>query len=245
MKTVYLWSYFLLKMVTSFVTKIKINVAKRKGDYAEADRLVYNFTSNFAKGILDRGGVKVNLKGKENLPKETCVFVANHQGIFDMITVIAYLDRAIGFVAKKEASKLPIVSSWMKEMHCVFLDRKNAREGLKTINEAIENVKKGHSMFIFPEGTRSRGDEMGEFKKGSMRLAVKSEAPIVPISIDGTYKILEANNGKFRSEEVTLTIGKPIYTKGLNKEELDNLASVVRNVIASNLEEYKQFKRII
>lgn len=237
MKTVYLWSYFLLKMATSFVTKIKVNSAKKKGNYEEADRLVYNYTSKCAKSILDRGGVKVNLVGKENLPKEACVFVANHQGIFDMITVIAYLDRSIGFVAKKEAGKLPIVSGWMKEMHCVFLDRKNTREGLKTMNEAIENVKGGHSMFIFPEGTRSRSSKIGEFKKGSMRLAIKSEAPIVPITVDGAYKVLEANNGRFKPAEVTLTIGKPIYTKGLNKEELDNLADTVRNIIASNLKE--------
>jgi len=237
MKTILAWSYFLLKMVTSFVPKIKINVTKKKGDYAEADRLVYNYTSNCARGILDKCGVKVNLVGKENLPKEACVFVANHQGIFDMVTVIAYLDRNMGFVAKKEAEKLPIVSSWMKEMHCVFLDRKNTREGLKTMNEAIENVKSGHSMFIFPEGTRSRSNKIGEFKKGSMRLAIKSEAPIVPITVDGAYKVFEANNGKVKPEEVTLTIGKPIYTKDLNKEELDNLADTVRNIIASKLKE--------
>jgi len=175
------------------------------------------------------------LIGKENLPKEACVFVANHQGLFDMIIAIAYLDRNIGFVAKKESSNIPIVSSWMKEMHCVFLDRKNTREAIKTINDAIENVKEGHSMFIFPEGTRSRSSRIGEFKRGSMRLAIKSEAPIVPITIDGAYKILEANNGKFTPEEVTFTIGEPIYTKGLSKEELDNLANTVRSTIVANM----------
>ena len=237
MKTVFLWIYFIFKMLTSFIPRMEIKRAKKKGNYEEADRLVYNYTSSCAKGILDRGGVKVNLIGKENLPQEPCVFVANHQGIFDMITVIAYLDRTIGFVAKKETIKLPIVSSWMKEMHCVFLDRKNTREGLKTMNEAVENVKNGHSMFIFPEGTRSKNGEIGEFKKGSMRLAVKSQAPIVPITIAGARKIFEENNCRLRPAEVTLTIGKPISTKGLTKEEQDNLAAYVREVIASKIKE--------
>jgi len=103
------------------------------------------------------------------------------------------------------------------------------------MNEAVENVKNGHSMFIFPEGTRSKNGEIGEFKKGSMRLAVKSEAPIVPITIEGARKIFEENNCRFRAAEVTLTIGKPISTKGLTKEEQDNLAGYVREVIASNI----------
>lgn len=138
----------------------------------------------------------------------------------------------MGFIAKKELEKIKAISGWMKEIHCVFMDRSNVRESIKAINEGVENLKNGHSMVIFPEGTRSKGPSLGEFKKGSMKLAIKAEVPIVPIAIDGTYKAREGNKGnKITSADVKITIAKPINVKELTKEEKSNLSENIRNIL--------------
>jgi 1-acyl-sn-glycerol-3-phosphate acyltransferase len=235
MRTIFLWVYFAFYMLISIFLRLRLAFIKKYGTKEQAEKFVYKFASNCAKSIINKAGVKVNIIGKENLPKEACLFVPNHQGLFDLLLLLGYINRPIGFIAKKETENIPIISGWMKEMHCVFIDRKNTREGLKAINQGVENLKEGHSMVIFPEGTRSRSSYIGEFKKGSMRLAIRSECPIVPITIDGTYKVFEANHGMLKPGIISLIINKPIYAKNFTMEEQGNLSNIVRAIIKENL----------
>ncbi len=94
-------------------------------------------------------------------------------------------------------------------------------------------------MLIFPEGTRSRGENLGEFKKGSMKLGIKAGVPIVPIAINGTYKVREANNGKIKAADVDLIVCPPIYPKELSKEEQNNLSETIKEVIQKELEKVR------
>jgi 1-acyl-sn-glycerol-3-phosphate acyltransferase len=123
----------------------------------------------------------------------------------------------------------------MKEIHCVFIDRSNIRESVKSINEGVENLKNGYNMCIFPEGTRSKGDQVGEFKKGSMKLALKSNSLVVPVAINGTYKVLEANGWKIKPADVSVKILKPIDTQSISKEEKKDLSNIIRNSIIKNM----------
>ena len=112
--------------------------------------------------------------------------------------------QTMAFVAKKEMEKIPLLGYWMKERGCVFIDRDNARNSLKAINQAIENLKLGHSMAIFPEGTRSRGPQVGDFKTGSLRIAMKSGVKVIPgVSIKDSYKLTE-KKGKNTNTKVTI-----------------------------------------
>ena len=120
-------------------------------------------------------------------------------------------------------------------MHCVFIDRENIRESLKAINQAIENVNNGYSMLIFPEGTRSKSHKLGEFKKGSMRIALKAKVPLVPIVLDNSFKVFEGSKGKLKPATINMSILKPIYVDNLTKEEKSNLAEVVKEKIAEEL----------
>ena len=122
----------------------------------------------------------------------------------------------------------------MLDIKSVFIDRNNAREAIKTINEGVQYLKEGYSMGIFPEGTRSKSKHMGEFRKGSLKLATKSKVPIVPISIDGTYKAFE-ETGVLKRSFVRITIDKPIYTKDLTKEQENTLSDDLRNLMCKNL----------
>lgn len=238
----YLWIiygvYFIIKV---FFTILKYNILK--GNMTEEERNIYSYkeVKKLAKSLVDITHSKVIVSGAKNIPDESCVFVGNHQGNFDILVMLAYIDKPIGFIAKKELKKLIGVSYWMKQIHCVFMDRKDARDSVRSILKGIENLKKGHSMVIYPEGTRSQGPEMLDFKKGAMKLATKSGAPIVPVTINETYKIFESQKGRrVRPAQVDLIISKPIYTKELSKEEQNHLSEKVKGIIQNNLDKLEK-----
>ena len=110
--------------------------------------------------VLKIAGVKITVKGKENIPEDRAVlYVGNHRSYFDILVGYTTVPGLVGFVAKKEMEKIPLLSTWMKYVNCLFLDRKNLKEGLKTILEGIDQVKKGVSVWIFPEGTRNKQED--------------------------------------------------------------------------------------
>ena len=115
---------------------------------------------------------KVTVIGEENVPKdEPVLYIGNHRSFFDIVLTYVRVPRLTGYIAKKEIRKVPLLSHWMVNLHCLFLDRDNIKEGLKTILAAIEKVKSGISICIFPEGTRNSGDEpLLPFHDGSFTL---------------------------------------------------------------------------
>lgn len=233
----YLWIfygvYFIIKL---YVKRFKFERLKKNMTEEEIDLYSYREVKALARSLVEKTHSKVNIVGAENIPKESCVFVGNHQGDFDILVMLGYIDKPIGFIAKKELEKLPGVNYWMKQIHCVFMNRKDPRDSVRSILEGIENLKKGYSMVIYPEGTRSQGSKLLEFKKGAMKLATKSGAPVVPVTINGTYKIFEAQEGKkVKAANVDIIISKPIYTKELPKEEQNKLSDTVRGIIEENL----------
>lgn len=237
MRKISFYTYILGSFAGTLPPKMKLNRIKKKGTKEEVDELVDQTVSNWSRAVIDKVGIKVSVKGNENIPGESCLFVANHQGNFDFFAMMGYINKPIGFVAKKEIGQFPYFPQWMKAMHCVFIDRDNPRESVKAINEAAENLKNGYSMVIFPEGTRSKGHTMGEFKKGSLKLAIKGGVPIVPVTLDGSYKVYEDGNGKeFKPAEINIIIDKAIYINQLTKEEQKDMTSYVQSIIQKNLD---------
>lgn len=235
MRSILLYIYFVFYMLGLSFKRIKVNYLKKHKGEEAAHQYVYNASVTWARHILKITGVEVDTKGLENIPEGPCCFVANHQGNFDFIAMMATINRPIGFIAKKEIKKLKILSIWMEDIKCVFIDRENIRESLKAINQGAENIKKGTSMVIFPEGTRSKGKSLGEFKKGSLKMALKAKAPIVPITLDGSYKVFEDNNGFLRKGTIKMIISKPIFIDELSKEEQKDVMNVVRSTIQKEL----------
>jgi 1-acyl-sn-glycerol-3-phosphate acyltransferase len=142
----------------------------------------------------------------------------------------------IGFIAKIELAKIPVVKTWMEFMKCVFMDRSNMRKSGEAIINGIKNLKEGYSMVIFPEGTRSKGDKMSQFKAGSFKLASKSKCPIIPVTMNGSYKIMEHGNGSWiKPSTVELFIHPMIETANLSKDELDLLPGKVFDIISQKL----------
>lgn len=235
-RSIGIYTYIVFNLIRTLGLNRKYNNLKNQGKDEEAEKFVNEVVFYWANQVLKKAGVKLEVNGLENVPEEACCFVANHQGNFDILAILAAINKPMGFIAKKELKKTPIISQWMKNIRCVFIDRENVRESVKAINQGIENLKSGYSMVIFPEGTRSKGRDIGEFKKGSLKMATKANAPIVPVTIDGSYKIFEENNGWLKKGEIRVIVGKAIYLENLSKEEEKNLAEIVKNEIAKNIQ---------
>lgn len=236
-KTIIWYAYFFLKIPFTIPTLLKVKKLDKEGKIEEKDALVHKYTSNWAKSLLKILDVKVNVHGAENLPKDRNVlFVGNHQGNFDIPIYISCIDMPKGFIAKIELTKLIGIKTWMEHIHCIFMDRSSIRKSGEAIVMGIKSLKSGNSLVIFPEGTRSRGNKLGDFKAGSFKLATKSKVPIVPITIDGSYRIMEANSNKhLTTATVDIYIHPMIETSTLTKEEQDHLPERVKSIIGSKL----------
>lgn len=172
--------------------------------------------------VLKIAGVKITVKGKENIPADRAVlYVGNHRSYFDILVGYTTVPGLVGFVAKKEMEKIPLLSTWMRYVNCLFLDRKNLKEGLKTILEGIDQVKNGVSVWIFPEGTRNKQEDPMDllaFKEGSLKIAEKSGCPVVTVAMTGTAEIFEKHFPYIRPSNVTIEFGKPFFPKELEPE---------------------------
>ena len=178
-------------------------------------------------------GIKPTVIGEENVPKDQAVlYVGNHRSIFDIVVAYPRVPNPTGFIAKKEILKVPLLNIWMIYLECLFLDRKDIRKGLEMVLTAIDKVKNGISIFIYPEGTRNKTDQpLGEFHKGSFKIAQKSGCPIVPVVMNHTDEIFEKHIPFIRRTKVVIEYCKPIVMSELSKEDQKNIDQYVKKII--------------
>ena len=182
-------------------------------------------------------GVKIEAKGLENIPPDkACLFVGNHNGFFDILVSYVQIHKVMGFVAKKEMIKVPFLRIWMYFINCLFLDRNDIKAGLKTILKGVEQIKDGISIFVFPEGTRSKDGKMRPFKEGSLKMGEKSNCPIIPVAFQGTSAIFEDHFPKLRKGKVIIQFGEPIIASELEKEDKKFLGAYVQGKIQNMLD---------
>lgn len=178
----------------------------------------------------------VSFEGKDLLPDtDRICFIGNHQGFFDIPAFLGFLGRPAGFIAKKELFNIPILSHWMREIRCVFIDRENARKAIESFKASAEVIRDGNPLVIFPEGTRSRKDQLGLFHVGSLKLADMSGAVIVPFVIKGTWRIFEADT-VIHPTHVKIRILPPIIPDDPIRADKHTLASFLQTTIQQNLD---------
>lgn len=194
--------------------------------------------------ILALAGTRLTIIGEENVPKDQAVlYIGNHRSLFDTVITYSRCPDLTGFVAKKEMLKVPLLARWMRFLYCLFLDRKDIKQGLKTILTAIDYVKSGISIMIFPEGTRGCSAselEMLPFHEGSFKIATKSGCPIIPVCISHSSEIFEDHFPWIRSAHVTVEYGKPILPKDLSREEQKFLGKHVQSLMLETLQKNAQ-----
>ena len=177
-------------------------------------------------------GAKVRYIGSDRIPKDVPVlYVANHESFFDVLLTLTHLPGTICFIAKKSFAKVPIFAQALLLFNTLFIDRDNIKQGLQVILNAIDNVKAGMSVFIFPEGTRSRDGKMNDFKEGSMKIAVKSGCPIVPIAISNSANVFENHFPKLEPVPVTVEFLDPVIPQDYDKMQQKHLGKLCRDRI--------------
>ena len=189
---------------------------------------------------LKCAGCKVIVKGRENIPEGTALYVGNHRSYLDILIHHQILDRPVGFVAKKEMEKFPLLPLYMKDIGCLFLDRNDIKQGMETIKTGITYLESGHSMVLFPEGTRNHTDTLLPFKEGGYKMAERAKCPIVPVAIIGSDKLLEASGTKgVKKGTVTLVYGKPFTPTELSPKERKEKYAALPEIIQTMINENK------
>ena len=227
--------YLLLFFLMGTVTNFKI-ISMMKKEPKEGLRLGNDTVRSAFRQILRIAGVRRIVKGADNIPDCTALYVGNHRSYFDILTTHVTINRPLGYVAKAEMIHIPFLSQWMRNIGCLFLNRQDNKAALKTIIDGVNLLKNDYcSLYIFPEGTRGHGDEMAPFKKGSFKMAEKAKVPIVPVGIVGSDDVFE-NNGwfrKVRGKKVYINIGEPIYLDQLEEEQRRHIDSYVQKIVVN------------
>ena len=233
MRTIIWFIYFWLYLLVIWPKMRRAQKLEAAGDLIGRDEIVQRMVRRWAAALLRVAGVTVEVSGLEHIPPRPVVFVCNHQGNFDIPILLANLDHAYPMLAKAELLKVPLIRGWMRLLECVFIDRRDPRQSVAALSQSVKLVKKGYSIVIFPEGTRGKGGPMGEFKYGAFKIAVKAGVPIIPVRIEGSYKVMEKNHNFIRPATVRLTVLPPVETKDLSKEEAGQIHLVVKSLIAA------------
>ena len=201
------------------------------------DMAAYNIVA-WAFGVVAfLAGVKYEVKGLENIPKDKAVlYIGNHQSFFDVVLGYHLCPAVTGFLSKKTFKKVPLLNVWMIMNYCLFLTRTDPRQDLKLILKAQDFVKSGISMFIFPEGTRSKTGEMAEFHEASFKIATKTGCPIVPVCFTNTREVFEAHLPKLKKTKVIVTYCPPIDPSTLEGENKKRVGAYVKSIMEAQLE---------
>lgn len=223
-----LFLYLVLLLPVLGIEWIYHKINPEKADYQQLRMVQAAFRL-----MLKMTGARIQVIGEENVPKDRAVlYVGNHKSYFDILLTYSRVPRLTGYVAKKEMESFPILSIWMKRLHCLFLDRKDIKQGLKTILTGIDLIKNGISVCIFPEGTRNKSnDRLLPFKEGSLKMAEKTGCPIIPFAITNSSKLFEDHMPFVRPCDIIIEYGKPIYPAELPKEEKKFLGAYCRKQI--------------
>ncbi|MDP3980650.1 MAG: lysophospholipid acyltransferase family protein [Chlamydiota bacterium] len=230
---IFFWVYQIL-VIPGLVVVMLLH---RFGSKRSSRILACRISQMWARGLLWISGINLRVHGCVSLPyQEAALVVSNHQGDFDIPIILGYYGRPMGLLAKIELRKLFSVSTWMKYIGCVFIDRENKRQSLKAIQEAIELLKSGTSLVVYPEGTRSDGREMKPFKKGSVNIAIRAGVPIIPIAINGSYKMKAKGSIRIIPADVDLYFGDPVYIKDVSSEEQQDMTEKIQKIIQSYLD---------
>ncbi len=186
----------------------------------------------WTRAVLVIYGVKVNLIGAENItPGEGKIYISNHASYLDIFVQLAWLPDNVRMVYKKEINIVPLLGWAMAAVGFVSIDRKNVRSAMRSLDKAAQRIKKGLSIVIYPEGTRTRDGRVGEFKRGMFYLAEKSEADIVPVTLSNSFQLMPGGSGRVKSGVINMVISKPLKYKK-DKEFLNE----IRDIVISNLQ---------
>ncbi len=239
-RMIYVLIYMCLYLLYSIPTLYKVKRLSGVMKVEERDRIIHELPKRWSKGIMKRSGSTVYITGQQYIPKGPVLFVSNHVGDFDIPVLLGYIEKPFGFISKIEIKKMPIIREWMEMISCIFIDRKNRKQAIQSIREGSHLLKKGHSLLIFPEGTRNKGKGLKEFKTGGIRMAKDAEVPIVPIAIRGTASMFENHSWGIKPSHIHVEVLPPIPAASIINRDVKELSCEIQSKIQSSLDEERK-----
>ena len=219
-----LWTAFITALMGT--TTIIVALFSKSG---EAPHLV---ARAWARSIMFVSGIRVTVRGMENVPKTgPSIFMANHASLADIPVLLAFLKVQFRWLAKAELFKIPILGRGMKGCGYISIDRSDRKSAFDSLKKAAETIRNGVSVMIFPEGTRSKDGHIQEFKKGGFVLALDAAVPIVPVVVHGTANILPKGTMRVHPQPVLIEIHQPIDTSAYTRKTKDDLIFRVRMIM--------------
>jgi len=200
-----------------------------------AGKSLHFFARLWARTIIAAAGVRVRVRGAENLPADSpMIIVSNHQGYFDIFVLMGYIPRRLGWIAKKELYRIPVFSFAMRRYGNIMIDRSNRDRARRSLQIAAEKVRGGQSVLIFPEGTRSPDGKVHVFKKGCYYLAEASGAPIIPVSISGSFEVMPKKTFRLHPGTIEMVIGEPVSVRASDHADRNGFLDRLRRTIIRN-----------
>ena len=210
---------------------------RKEGKIEEEKKLILDGQSRWIENAAPKLGMTFEVHGEENIPDHGPFMIySNHQGFADIpATLWLMKDRfQLGYVAKEEWRKYPTLRDVVESTRSIFLVRENPKEAIKALSEAKELLDQGFNLVIFPEGHRSKRHQMGEFKAGAFKFAEKAKVPILPITIDGSYKLFE-EKGSYQPCHIKITVHPLVHIEEMDKHEQKEAQAQIEETIRSAL----------
>lgn len=181
-------------------------------------------------------GIEIEVVGMNNInPGQSYIYVSNHSSLLDIPVLLGTLPGDVRIIYKQELEKIPIFGYGLKRSNLIGIDRSDPRKAMKSLDDAIEKIRSGASVIIFPEGTRDAGAEVGDFKRGGFLIAEKAQMPIIPIAVSGTYNLLPVGKLLLKPGKVKISILPPIDVKSMDRVGIKGLKEEVRDKIIEEL----------
>lgn len=235
------WGGFIAHCLYYMAPKLSVlrRISKKQGVSA-AEEEAFKTVQKWADRCVKTGRHSLTVNGLEKVPTDRPVlFVSNHESYGDVPFIICALKGFnVGFVLKSTMLGIPFIGDFLKYMHCVPLDQTNMRAASKSINLAAEEIEKGYSLVIFPEGKRSFNNYPAEFKNGAFKIAMKTGVTIVPIYLHNVHYTYEGNGCMVTPADVTVNFLDPIETGSLTRSDMQQLNVKVYNIISDFAEKF-------
>lgn len=198
----------------------------------------HRLSGRWARGILRASGVRVALRD-EARPSGPVVFACNHQSALDILVLAGFVPYPFGFVAKEELRSTPLIGPVLENSACVFVDRRDPRASVRSIQQAGREIRGGASVLVFPEGVRTYSGGLAPFQRGAFVLAVEAGVPVVPVALHGSYRVLDERRMAMRPGTVGLHLMPPIDTAGLTRRDLPSLMTQTRDALEASLHAFE------
>lgn len=233
--SVLFWVYATVAFIIGFLVSLPFSLFQEN-----RSEFLHRFSQLWFKDyFLPFSRTKIEISGLENIPKrKPVIFASNHQSLMDIPLLLASLPGTYHFVAKRELFSIPFIGWYIGWAGHLRIDRANSISARKTLDKVVASLKKGESIIIFPEGTRSRTGKLNEFKRGSLLAAFNAGVPVIPVAIQGSFEIMPKGTLLLNPTKVKISIGRLIpfakSERATKKEQLE-ASNKIRNAIASML----------